>query len=74
MIKGDSGGNFTLMAREGAPLAGAPAGWLADFLDGVAISNVGVGYEVASVDGGEQPGVGSEISGRRFAHVIRPSS
>ncbi len=52
VARGVVGGGISLLAREGDPLTGAPAGWLADTLDSAVVTNGSVGYEVDSIDGG----------------------
>jgi len=51
IVKGDGLGGFTVIAREGSQVDGAPLGWLNGFLNSPVITNAGaVGYESDSVD------------------------
>ena len=52
VARGTPGGTIELLAREGDPLLGAPAGWVAGAVDSALVTDVGVGYEVASIVGG----------------------
>ena len=52
VARGIPAGSISILARQGDPLMGAPAGWLAGAVDSVVITDAGIGYEVSSITGG----------------------
>ncbi len=49
---GTPGGTISLIAQEGTQIIGGPPGWINDNVDSPIITNLGVGFQTDSVDGG----------------------